>query len=157
MSDNNRGLRVLVICSGNICRSPMALALAGRILAEREVPLDWLDSAGTLGIEGQPAATSSIEAVRELGLELRRHLSKGVSDTLVEEADVILAMAPEHVQEIRLRYPGAFEKTVRLWEYTDSVGRLDRIADPIGKPLEDYLKCRDDLVECLTNWADTLT
>lgn len=157
MSDDSRGIRVLVICSGNICRSPMALALAGKILEEKGIRVDWLDSAGTLGIEGQPAAPFAIEAVRELGLGLDRHLSKGMSGTLVRESDVILAMAPEHVREIRLCHPDSLEKTVKLWKFTDRRGRLDRIADPIGKPLEDYLTCRDDLLECLHNWANTLT
>lgn len=134
----------------------MALALAGSILADRGIPVDWVDSAGTLGIEGQPAASFAIEAVRELGLDLSRHLSKGISEGLVDAADYILAMAPDHVREIRRRHPRAAEKTVPLWEFTTREGRLARIADPIGRPLETYLLCREDLVECLGNWADSL-
>ncbi len=156
MPSDSRGIRVLFVCSGNICRSPMALALAAEILAERGIQVDWLDSAGTLGIEEQPAAGFAVEAVRELGLDLSRHLSKGVSDALVKETDFIVVMAPEHVRDIRLRHPEAVEKTVKLWQYTDRRGRLDRIDDPIGKPLKDYQSCRDDLLECLGNWADTL-
>jgi protein-tyrosine-phosphatase len=156
MPSDSRGIRVLFVCSGNICRSPMALALAAEVLTTKGIQVDWLDSAGTLGIEDQPAANFAVEAVRQLGLDLDRHLSKGISDALVREADFIVVMAPEHVREIRLRHPTALEKTVRLWQYTDRRGRLDRIADPIGKPLEDYLTCRQDLLECLGNWADTL-
>ncbi|MEJ2076511.1 MAG: hypothetical protein P8020_13635 [Acidobacteriota bacterium] len=157
MLNDSRGIRVLFICSGNICRSPMALVLGAEVLAERGIPIDWLDSAGTLGIEGQPAASPAVEAVGKLGLDLNQHLSKGISDALAKQADFIVAMAPEHVREVRLRYPDALPKAVKLWEYTSRRGRLDRIADPIGQPLGDYLSCRDDLIECLSNWADTLS
>lgn len=156
MPSDSRGIRVLFVCSGNICRSPMALVLAAQVLAARGIQVDWLDSAGTLGIEEQPAAGFAVEAVRELGLDLNRHLSKGVSNALARDADFIVVMAPEHVREIRLRHPEALEKTVKLWQYTDRRGRLNRIDDPIGKPLEDYVACREDLLECLGNWADTL-
>ncbi len=156
MFDQKRGIRVLFVCSGNICRSPMALALTGMVLAERDIPVDWLDSAGTLGIEGQPAAGNAIEAVRELGLQLEDHISKGVSGALLDKADYIVAVAPEHVREVVLRRPDALGKTVKLWEYTDRRGRLERIADPIGRPPDDYRTCRNDLLECLRNWADTL-
>jgi protein-tyrosine phosphatase len=157
MSDAARkGVRALFVCSGNICRSPMAIVIAERILAEEGIPVEWLESGGTLGIQGEPAAANAQLAVRELGLDLTSHRSKGVGAVELDGADYIVVMAREHEREILMRRPDAEPRIVRLWEYTNRSGRLKRIADPIGNPFGDYAACRSDLLECIRNWAGQL-
>jgi protein-tyrosine-phosphatase len=148
-----KGIRVLFVCSGNICRSPMAFVIAERTLAEEGIPVEWLASGGTLGIQGEPAAGHALLAVGEIGLDLSVHRSKGVGAAELDGADQIVVMAPDHEREIRMRRPDAEPKIVRLWEYTSRSGRLKRISDPIGQPYQDYIACRGDLLECIRNWA----
>lgn len=156
MPQNPRNLRIVFVCSGNICRSPMAEVIAGNRLPQPDLPVEWIESAGTLGIEGQMAAEYAIRAVGEWGLDLSAHRSQGISASHLNEADFIVAMAPDHAREIWMRRPEAESRIVRLWTYTTRRGRLNRIDDPIGQPYEAYLAARDDISECLENWIRTL-
>lgn len=144
--------RVVMICSGNICRSPMAAVLGQRLLG----PDDLVISAGTLGIHGQPAATHAQRAVAEVGLSLDGHRSQGVSLPILRAADHLVVMSPEHEVELRRRDPSAEDKVVRLWEHTRAPGRLREIADPVGQDYAAFVRCRDDLDECLRVWVASL-
>jgi protein-tyrosine-phosphatase len=120
-------------------------------LKEAGVPAE-VASAGTLGIVGHGAAGHAVEALAELGYDLSEHSSQGVSRELLRDADHVFVMAPEHELEINALHPGAHSKIHRLWEYADEQRRLTSIVDPVGCELEAFLRCRDDLVECLKNW-----
>jgi protein-tyrosine-phosphatase len=148
---------ITMVCSGNICRSPMACAIARDMIAK--LGLDGeVDSAGTLGIVGKPADPHARVALGMLGLEQEEHRSRAIDAAIIQRADALVVMSAEHERSIRLRDPTAAAKIHRLWEYTDESNRLEEIDDPIGGDLEVFLDCRDDLVECLTNWiAETWT
>ncbi|GAB4243542.1 MAG: hypothetical protein Kow00109_19300 [Acidobacteriota bacterium] len=134
----------------------MAELLCKEMIRELGLPVEWVESAGTLGIEGQPPPAHVATVLREVGLEIGVHRSQGLAARHLDEADFLVAMAPEHVREIRMRRPGAEERVVRLWEYSGKGRKLDEIADPIGGDLATYRQCRDDIRECLANWLRTL-
>ncbi len=156
MQQATGNLHIVFVCSGNICRSPMAEVIGQQLLDEGGIPTDCVESAGTLGIEGQPASEFAIKAVGELGLDLSGHRSQGVSARHLDEADFLVAMAPEHAREIWMQRPATESRIVRLWIYTKRKGRLHRIDDPIGKSYEVYLEARDNIRECLQNWIGSL-
>src|SRR5881396_718122 len=87
--------RIVFVCSGTICRSPMAEAIARKLLADAKIPA-MVISAGTLGINSNPAATHAVTAVQELGIDLSGHRSQGVTLQLLRMADHVLVMSPEH-------------------------------------------------------------
>ena len=147
--------RVVFICSGNLCRSPMAAGLAERMLAEAGIPA-MVVSAGTLNIQGNPAAPHAITAMRELGLSIEHHRSQGASLLLLRAADHIVVMSPHHEQDILARDPKLAPKIRRLWEYCQPPGRLDEIADPVGMELAAFHACRDDIKSCLASWIDRM-
>jgi protein-tyrosine phosphatase len=147
--------RILVVCSGNICRSPMAAAILRRDLEKAGIPALVL-SAGTLGIHGTQAAPAALEAMKAIGLELGDHRSQGLSTQLARVADDILVMAPEHVDEVLEREATLEPKLVRLWEYTDPPGALEEIADPIGQNREAFVRCRELIEGCVARWVDRL-
>jgi protein-tyrosine phosphatase len=111
--DEPRPLRLLFVCSGNVCRSPMAAAIADRVALElaREVEIR---SAGTLGLVGRPATPSVVAACREIGLDLAAHRSQGLTEELVRWADRILVMEPEHAVRVRELVPDVGEDLVNF-------------------------------------------
>lgn len=147
--------RIVFVCSGNICRSPMAAALAEKMLAEARIDAVVI-SAGTLGIQNTPAATNAILALQELGIPLEHHRSQGISLALLRASDHIVVMSPHHAEEILQRDPKLASKIRRLWEHAEPAGRLAEIADPVGLDLESFVECRVDLEQCLRNWIKRL-
>jgi len=139
---DNRKFHILFICSGNSCRSPIAEALL-----RAKLPEPWQDkiavaSAGTLGIEDMPATNFAVRVTEELGGELAAHLSQGIYAQLVEEADLILAMAREHVDFMRRHYPAYRENVYLLKQFASKEPPLKaEIEDPIGASLAVYRAC----------------
>ena len=110
---------ILVVCSGNICRSPIAEGLLRRALERRlggTAPV--VGSAGTIAIDGAPAMPESIEAARERGVDIRMHTARPLTPELIDDADLVVTMAAEHRDEVRRLVPGAVPRTFTLKELT---------------------------------------
>ena len=147
---------VLFVCSGNTCRSPMAAAILRDILEkEEDLPDIEADSAGTMAIEGAPMTEPAIQALELMDIKPKRHKAKGVSQELVDEADLILAMETHHLDELNAIFPEAEDKTHTLKGY---VVRADgfpgdggefNITDPFKQPLEDYIECANEIKQAL--------
>jgi protein-tyrosine-phosphatase len=146
-------LRIVFVCSGNICRSPLAERMAKGMLAERDVPAVVI-SAGTLGLQGRPAAAHSIAVAAEIDVDLEGHRSQGVSLPLMRMADRIVVMAPRHEEDLLATDPALGSKIVRLWEYLDE--ELDHIPDPVGQNIETFRAMRDRIHTALETWVDQL-
>jgi len=124
---------ILFVCSGNTCRSPMAEALARRILARKyEVPETELErkginvvSAGSFAMPGARATPQGVEALRDMGIDLSQHRSKPLSVELIHQADHIFTMGRAHALQVAALVPSAREKVSTL----DPSGDID---DPIG-------------------------
>lgn len=146
-------LRIIFVCSGNICRSPMAESLAKHILDERGQPAVVI-SAGTLGLVGRKPASFARSALQEIDVEPPETRSQGISPALMEHAEYIAVMEPKHEEAVVERAPALEEKIVRLWDYAEA--DLEGIDDPVGENLESFRQTRELLYECLTNWFDRL-
>jgi L-threonylcarbamoyladenylate synthase len=125
---------ILLVCTGNTCRSPMAAAIARDLVAR--MPADGIvtkvRSAGTFTTAGQPATPEAVEAMRKLGVELGRHASTELTREMIGDADLILTMTREHADAVLTLDPGAREKVVTL----DPSGRP--VPDPIGAAQDVY-------------------
>ncbi|MDP2359534.1 MAG: hypothetical protein Q8O14_02100 [bacterium] len=88
--------RILFVCSGNICRSPAAEAIARLWLDRHALGQVATASCGSLRITGEPAAALTVEALARRGVDLRGHRSRPLSHFLLREADLVVGMEPAH-------------------------------------------------------------
>ena len=146
--------RMAFICTGNICRSPMAAALAERRCKELGIAAVII-SAGTLNLVGHKADQMAITALEEVGVSLEGHRSQGVNNPIVWMADHVVVMAPRHAAELLKLRPQLGPKIVRLWEFHPTP--ITQIDDPVGAELEVFQECRDVIIRCLDGWLATLT
>ncbi len=135
---------MLIVCSGNTCRSPMAEVIAKQIVAgQRNIGMDDLEasgvrilSAGAFTTNGMPAAREAIEAMGKLNIDLKPHRSRVLTPELIREADVIYCMAQSHLDAVLEIEPQAGNKAMLL----DPNGDID---DPIGGNLTVYQRCAE--------------
>jgi low molecular weight protein-tyrosine phosphatase len=110
---------ILVVCSGNICRSPIAEGLLRRAVERRlDRAAPDVGSAGTIAIDGAPAMPESIEAARERGVDIRTHAARRLTPELIDGADLIVGMAAEHRETVGRLVPGAAARAFTLKELT---------------------------------------
>lgn len=143
---------LLFVCSGNICRSPMAEVLAQHYAAQRGRPIE-ARSAGTLGIEGRAAAPNAIAVCREIGLDLSDHRSQGVRPSLLDQADYVLVMEHHHARFLRERWP---EKVADNLLMLGNFGGMLEIPDPIGSFKYKFRRSRDDIRQSVELFIDRL-
>jgi len=135
--------RILFICTGNLCRSPMAAAMLRARLAQDPQRRGWeVTSAGLWAEEGLPASPHTVAVMAERGYDLSDHRSRPVTPELIRRADLILGMTPHHVEALRLAFPDAAGKIHLLAEM---VGASYGVEDPYGQSLLAYQAVADEL------------
>lgn len=132
----NREFKVLVVCSGNTCRSPLAAAmLADGIARQPALSNVRVSSAGTSAWDGSPVSEGSYLVGLERGLDLGEHRARLLTRELVNQADLILTMTAAHLQ--RVLDLGGRDKAATLVEYAGAEGAED-IPDPFGGDVAEY-------------------
>ena len=139
-------MRVIFVCSGNICRSPMAQYAWTARAKERGIATMAI-SMGTLNIAMERASGSSVEVMREVGIDLTAHRSQGLAMGILARADRIYVMERKHEQKLLADQP-ALRAKVRLLGAADDPQNPE-IPDPIGKDRETYLMVRDRILRCV--------
>src|SRR5437764_9324371 len=139
---------ILFICTGNVCRSPMAEGIFRQAVKGRG---DYrVLSAGLGAMEGQPPSIYAVQAVRELGIDISAQRSRMLIPEMVQQADYIFGMTHSHIDTVMLLYPQAAEKTFLLREFDETLDLFEKdISDPIGGSYEVYLNCRDQIEQGL--------
>ena len=140
---------ITVICTGNICRSPMAERLLQHALEAEAPPFcDYrVISAGVSAYSGDPASPNAVNALRKVDLDLTDHRSRPLSPQLLEISDLILTMTSSHADIIHMRNPDLAVPVFRFREWVPSGSR--EVPDPFGGPLQNYLDTRDSLAEAV--------
>ncbi len=138
---------LVFVCTGNICRSPMAEGIMKDCILDEiesgEAPLPMrVSSAGTSAVEGFSASEYAVQAAAQHGIDIKSHRSKQLSGSIVESADLMLTMDSAHTAIINQYWPG-FETVYELKSYNSDrpLKNPDRtVIDPIGMSLDIYLE-----------------
>jgi tRNA threonylcarbamoyl adenosine modification protein (Sua5/YciO/YrdC/YwlC family) len=137
-------VKLLFACTGNTCRSPMAVGIFRKYLAEKlQCGIDQLEkigykisSAGVMNVSDYPASDEAIAACATKGIDIKAHKSRKLSQELIEESDFIFVMERMHQKNIIAFSPEAANKCVLLAEN-------EEIADPIGQSQEFFNNCAE--------------
>ena len=135
---------ILFLCTGNVCRSPMAEGLFRHAVKGRGE--FRIVSAGIGAVDGEPPTHHSVQAMREIGIDISHQRSRALTSELIRSADLILGMTHSHTDTVALLYPKAAEKTFLLREFDETLEPYEKdISDPIGSPYHIYVECRDQI------------
>lgn len=138
---------ILVVCVGNICRSPMAEALL-----KQRYPHKNIDSAGVGALVGHSADPAALEIMAGQKIDITNHVAKQIDEGLAKKADLIFTMSDSQTKWIEERWPFCRGKTFKLGHWQDK-----DIADPYKHEMSAFQTAYQDIVVSLEQWADKIS
>lgn len=146
--------RVLFVCSGNTCRSPLAEGIAKDVF-QQEMNADIsVSSAGTAALDGHPASGLAVEVARAENINISNHRSRLLTQTQIIDADLIITMEAKHREAVGAVEPVALRYTYQITDFCD--GHDAGVPDPIGGDLTAYQQTFDLLRKCIEALAGRL-
>jgi len=141
---------ILVVCTGNICRSPMAEGLLRHALAGQPEPLRSLKvvSAGVAARNGEPISENSVIALKKAGIDISNLRAQALTQELLDNSLVVFGMTESHRAIIRMRARPAPAELHLFREFMPAPADQE-IGDPYGGPLKVYEAARDEMVEAI--------
>jgi protein-tyrosine-phosphatase len=139
--------KILIVCTGNLCRSPMAMALLQARLARDEARQGWeVESAGIWATEGRPASVHAVAEMAEREIDLQNHLARPVTRDMVAEANLVLVMTRSHAEALKTAFPDQAHKVYLL---SEMIGREYDIYDPYGGSRIEYTYTAQELEDLI--------
>lgn len=143
---------LLFVCTANICRSPMAMAIFKSKITHDTA--NWrIESAGTWAVEGMPASINSQQVLADHQIDLSYHLSRPIDVIDLDKFDLILVMEHGHKEAIQMEYPEVAGRVYLLWEM---VGEKKDVHDPYGGRLVDYADTAEEIDQILTKGMEKI-
>ena len=138
---------LLVVCTGNVCRSPMAVGLLrDKLTREKMNHHVRVRSAGIWALEGQMASAYARQVMAEQDLDISDHRGRNLTQAIIDEADLILVMTRQHAETIARNFEGDTGKVHLL---SEMVGPAYDIQDPYGGSLPDYRRTATELEDLI--------
>ena len=139
---------ILVVCTGNICRSPM-----GERLLRQQLPGKQVTSAGIFGLEGHPADEVAQDVAWHHGVSLDDHVGRKLTRSLLQKSDLILVMEPEHLRFIAAMAPENRGKSLLFGQWLETKA----IPDPYRKSRDAFEYVFGQLGKASQEWARRLS
>ncbi|WP_313087518.1 low molecular weight protein-tyrosine-phosphatase [Pseudomonas sp.] len=140
---------ILIVCVGNICRSPAAEALLSSRLQGKGLTIS---SAGIGALVGNPMDKTAHEVLADHGLEHMSHRARQVNSEMLHKADLILAMENSHIQHIRQIAPEVHGKTFLMGKWLDDT----EVPDPYRQSKPAFEHVHSLLTQCVESWLPYL-
>lgn len=142
---------ILVLCQGNICRSPVAEAML-----KQQLPHKHIESAGLGAMVGQGADPTATEIAKACGLDISAHIARQVNTDMMQSADLILVMSQGQRGQVGQQLPQAMGKTLLLGHWLVSVGQQKDIPDPYKKSRDVFEHVHKLLAQSTALWASKI-
>ena len=131
---------IIVLCTGNICRSPMAEAIFRKRFIELGREDIIVSSMGTHGLENHPASEYAVKVCSEHGMDITRHRSRSLVPKELKKSDLIFTMEPDQKEFVLMFFPQVCDRVFLLGAWPGKEKRNKIINDPIGGTIYDYRK-----------------
>lgn len=139
--------KILFVCTGNTCRSPMAAAIFNSLAAQKG--LDYVaESAGVAAVGDRPASENAVKAMAEIGIDLSTHRTRFLPALDLNEFSLFVALNDEHYEILRsIGIPDNMLRLLRRAPNVDDIYDLRQgIVDPYGGDINAYRKCREEII-----------
>ncbi len=134
---------VLFVCTGNLCRSPMAAGLLRKHIAEEGVDDRFeVFSAGVRAVDGREASREAVLVMAERYIDITDHIAHTITTADMDKADLILVMGQEHARTVRQTWP---QYAWKIHLLSEMAGKRQGIKDPYGRSIEKYEACADTI------------
>lgn len=146
---------VLFVCTGNLCRSPMAEYLLQERFKQLKQEDIVVESAGTIAGDGNRAAQEAVETMAAFGIDMSAHRARRLTGGMIDAADLVIVMEKYHYNSVVDLRPEAAEKTFMMGKFLDGDEEME-IPDPYGGSREGFIKALEMLKAASFNIADDL-
>lgn len=139
-------MKIMFICTGNICRSAMAHAFLKNKVKDKDIEVY---SCGTHAYDGDTVPYYTIEAMKDYDIDITNHRATNIKNSKIEKIDIILCATIEHKMITLEMYPNLKDKVYTMKEYVglDEEGKDPNVNDPWGYDLFTYRKCATEINE----------
>jgi len=138
---------IMMVCVGNICRSPIA-----EVLLQHQQPQLKVFSSGLGALVGKPADSSSIDIMNQKGIDLKNHCAQQINSVLVAASDLILVMEEGHINAIQSQFPESRGKVHLIGKWIDN----KEVPDPYRKDKEDFYIAAELIEKGIDAWQQKL-
>lgn len=149
--------RIIFVCTGNTCRSPMAQAIFAELARESGIDSEYsAESAGVFAEAGAPASLAAVSTLRQKGIDITRHAARQLDNELAKDADLIIAMTKAHKSVVIGMGQEYKDKVFTLSEWSEPSSENADIFDPYGAGADEYNRVYEQLYDYISSAVSNL-
>lgn len=141
-------MKIMFICTGNICRSAMAHVMLEKRAKEENKNIE-VYSCGVFAQNGDRSTNEAIEVMKEYGINLENHRATNIRNSDIEQMDIILCATTAHKNNVINMYPNLEENIFTMKEYVEYPKNDLDIKDPWGFDINTYRRCAKEIEDCI--------